>query len=209
MKIYFWIIILFIFCNSCTDDGVVPVLNNFADESSFLIPAKIGNYWVYVDSTITVDTVIVSIDTVFITNVDTINGEKWFKIEGHSSATSILLDKFLIRGDSIFTLHDTRGGSIIGLVFIPPTTDTTYYNMSVGGDAHMGYFAIFKHKLYSAPCGNFNSYALYFSDTWLEKFTYIIVPGVGIVKRIVEGIAYPNRPAFVTNSTLVKYYIPE
>lgn len=209
MKICFWIIILFIFPISCTDNGEVPDHNNSANESSFLIPAEIGNYWVYVDSIITVDTVIISMDTVFITNVDTINDEYWYKIEGYSYATSILLDKFLIRGDSIFTLQDTRGGSVIGLVFIPPTTDTTYYNMSVGGDAQMTYFAILKHDIYYSPCGSFNNYALYFSDTGLEKFTYIIVPGVGIVKGIVEGIAYSDRSAFVKNSTLVKYYISD
>ena len=91
-------ILLLFFLLSCKEKQIVESENN-ANVNSFF-PAKIGNYWIYLDS-VTVNNVLeVSKDTVTIVDTEIADNQKWWKLNHSCSALHPIGKDFLIRNDS-------------------------------------------------------------------------------------------------------------
>jgi len=164
VKYYLFLLLPLLFI-SCNERSATNCSGDSIESLKSLIPAKVGIYWVYADTTYwSNNTVKVSVDTTFIVGVDKMYGEYWFEIRGNSYATSVLRDRFMVRGDSVFNLQYFMNRATAGLMFIPPTGDTIQYIMTIGGDAGVIYYAVFQNEIISTPFGSFQGYGKYFNN---------------------------------------------
>lgn len=171
-------------------------------QKSYLIPTAVNNSWIYTDSNQT------HFDTVSVTGVYNNQDYTWWKLRNSSFTMSQCGGEFGVRNDSIFSRQATETGSIvIGLVFIPPRDITIVFPSLVGGDALIEISVTQYDSTYTVPAGSFDRYVTYIFDGGLEKDSLVIVPGVGVVARILEGRAYPGRPAFTVKSYLKSYCV--
>ena len=88
---------------------------------------------------------------------------------------------------------------------IPPRESTiTYFNYKLGDVIAYRTVTFYKEAI-TLPFGTFQQYATYIEDEGSHKDSVIIVPGVGIVYRVMSGIESPSNLPYVTKSFLQKY----
>lgn len=96
-----------------------------------LIPASIGNTWIYVDSTWWDDgTLQVKMDTVEIIDTSIVDGEVWWHLSGFLPWVGA---RFMVRNDSVFTLQYNFGTDLVTLEYIPPRDSLVQYFVRMGG----------------------------------------------------------------------------
>lgn len=183
---------------SC-EDATSVVEHNF--QKSFLIPTALNNTWIYTDSTQT------SLDTVSVTGVQNNQGYTWWKLKNNSFAMQQCGNKFAVRNDTIFNSWATKGGKEkIGLLFIPPSNRIVEFER-MEGDVQKTITVRAYRNTYTVPAGTFNNYITCVYQDWREHDTLVIVPGIGIVARILVVKDFQGLPGFTVKSFLKSYVL--
>ena len=201
-KIIGFILVLF-FLLSCKEKQIVESENN-ANVNSFF-PAKIGNYWIYLDS-VTVNNVLeVSKDTVTIVDTEIADNQKWWKLNNSCSALHPIGKDFLIRNDSVFSKQPCWGGVFFpGLAFPPVTNGVINFSRPSGCDTRLGVQATFVDREYNEFNISSQNYILYEENVGLGTNTSKFIQGIGVVKYVNEGTVTGSDP-FKIVSTLIAY----
>ncbi|MDP2208873.1 MAG: hypothetical protein Q8K98_08875 [Bacteroidota bacterium] len=170
-------------------------------QKSYLIPSAVGNTWIYTDSNQT------HFDTVSVTGVYNNQGYTWWKLENNSFAMVNCYNKFGVRNDTLFNTSTPKGGSEqIGLLFIPPS-DSTVEFVRIEGCIGNTIMVTAYYTTYTVPAGTFNNYIAYISQGWREHDSLVIVPGIGIVARILVVKDFPGLPGYTVKSFLKSYVL--
>jgi hypothetical protein len=173
---------------------------------SGLIPAAIGNKWVYLDTYATQNVHRTTLDSTVIHSVKTIDGHLWWE-PTHGSmgpdATTFLFPVFRNDAGRVLARRTDSYGSVpyLSVVFITPTPIETEYSITFGGDAAALYKARLCLDTLLTNVGAFSPYALYYNGPW-EADSIFLVPELGVVKRVRHGEPYST---FTLTSDLVRY----
>lgn len=166
-------VVLFTFF-SCNDENNEDVLTRP------LIPAAIGNYWVYVDSIWNDDQLIeVSFDTVTIIDTFMLDGHIWWEVEGHRPLPFIYAE-FAIRNDTIFSIQGSWTRELSIDYIPPPDTLVAYYSI-YEGDLWIDRTAIKYPEPIIVGLGSFIECGQYITEDdpyYWEEYVY---PGIGII----------------------------
>lgn len=169
-----------LFINACGDDnnGNVP---DELQKGEGLIPAVIGNKWIYSDSLWLVDSLYFAyFDTVEIIDTLMRGNQTWWQTKGMIPG---LWGEFYIRNDSIYGsdyFFDTR---LTHLWFIPPSETPISYYVDFEDTGGWIRTVVMQPEPITVPAGTFDSCGVY-SDTTVH-IEHIIAPGVGIIRRSV------------------------
>ena len=203
MKKIIVIILLSFICISCNEKQIVENENNSGVNSFF--PAKIGNYWIYVDS-VTINNVLeVSRDTIIIIGTENVDNQKWWKLNHSCIAIQPIGEEFLIRNDSVFSKQPCWGGVFFpGLAFIPITSGVKNFVRPHGCDAGISVQATFIEEEYNEFSITSKNYILYEENIGLETNVSKFIQGIGVVKTLKQGTITGSGP-FKIISTLIEY----
>jgi hypothetical protein len=145
-----------------------------------IIPFKLGNSWTYIDSitsmnVLTVNRYSYSVDSMYLYNSDTI----WV-VKYHDQYDSFYpFTEYRINNDSVYFVDYGEGGRYESLEYIKPQTfDSTFYRVSIGGDAFHNQCAVKLSEGYKTIHGVIaGCISIGYSNS---KFT-ILKPGIGII----------------------------
>ena len=166
-----------------------------------LIPAAIGNYWIYTDSSQTL------FDTVSITAKYCSLGYVWWKLQNNSFAMEDFSVEFANRNDSVFGKTSNRGGiELVTPTYITPSDSTINYYI-LQGCFIIPRKATFYKRAITVPAGTFNQYIAYITDYGNDKDSLVIVPEIGVVCRVFQGHANFGSDAYTVKSFLKSYYL--
>ncbi|MFQ6678761.1 MAG: hypothetical protein ACE5D0_10670, partial [Fidelibacterota bacterium] len=187
LSMFLLAVLLFNTCND-THGGDVP---DELPKGEGLIPAVIGNQWIYSDSLWMSDSLYYAyFDTVEI--VDTlIRGDQiWWQTKGMIPG---LWGEFYIRNDSIYGsdyVFDTR---LTHLWFVPPSETPISYYVDFEDTGGWIRTVVMQPEPITVPAGMFDSCGVY-TDTH-NHMEHIIAPGVGIIRR---SVIRPNSRWIIT-----------
>jgi len=162
---------------SCNDNNDPP-----PDDQPYrgLIPAAIGNYWIYTDSTwINQNLTSVKLDTVEIVDIIMRDSITWWQLSGWE--IPYFRREFAIINDSVYSwqIHWT---SFKSLVYIPPPDTMVVYESTISGDNLIYITAELWNEPIEIGLGTFDGCGRYTvgeeEDERIEEF---IAPGVGII----------------------------
>jgi hypothetical protein len=212
-------IIFFIFtgiiliCPSCEhhfdpSPEVVPDSSNHG-----LIPAALGNSWLYRNSFISPTNPELnwpySEDTTVIISVWKIYDKLWWRVRGTSDATEYLSKDFRNKDGAVLAPSTGRDGyNYATQVFIAPTEQETEYRMFFKTDTAVVYKARLIKETLRTAVGVFSSYALYWR-TGVDNDSIFIVPNIGIVLRIRHNVLYYGSGPFTITSSLLYYRLAD
>jgi hypothetical protein len=187
---------------SCEDIGNEPT----GPPESGLIPAAIGNKWVYLDTYTTQNYHGTTLDSTFVLSAKLLEGHWWWEPRQGNlgpDATIFLFPIFRNDRGRVLTRRTDSNGSVpyVSEVFITPTPIETEYGIAVGGDATLFYKARLCIDTLFTNVGAFSPYALYCDGPWRGDSIFL-VPNLGVVKRVRHGYGYSP---FTLTSDLVRY----
>ena len=172
------IILIVLLLLSCSDNNNTP-----PDDQPYrgLIPAAIGNYWIYADSTwINQNLSEVKLDTVEIVDIIMRDSITWWQLSGWE--LPYLRREFAVINDSVYSWQIFFSQSFKSLVYIPPPDTMTVYESTISGDNLIYRTAELWNEPIEIGLGTFEGCGRYIvgeeEDERIEEF---IAPGVGII----------------------------
>jgi hypothetical protein len=189
---------------SCRDFGEEPG----PPHETGLIPAAVGNTWVYVDTYVNQGILRTSVDSTVIVSMYRLGGIIWWepkRVMNNPAATTFLFSLFRNEGGRVLTINTDSYGGIPyeSVVFVTPTVIESEYGILTGGDSYLIYRAKLCQDTLFTQSGTFSPYALYYYGP-SEPDSIFVVPNVGVVKRIRHGQPFDT---WTVTSELVRYKI--
>ncbi|MFQ6676932.1 MAG: hypothetical protein ACE5D0_01310 [Fidelibacterota bacterium] len=181
--------------NACDDNNTDDIPDEL-QKGEGLIPAVIGNRWIYSDSLWIADSLWhANFDTVEIIDTLMRGDQIWWQTKSY--IPDLYNDdpyhnpnqdagEFYIRNDSIFGVTYNWGNRETVLRFIPPPdTSTSYYVWYE--DTGWIRTAVMQPESITVPAGTFDSCGVYTDITIESDIIHVIAPGVGVLQRSVIG----------------------
>ncbi len=168
--------------NTCvdTDDGDVP---DELQKGEGLIPAVIGNTWIYSDSLWIVDSLYyANFDTVEIVDTLMRGDQIWWQTKNYISDLhdQYRIDgEFYIRNDSIYGVTYPWGNRLTALRFIPPPDTSISYSVPYL-DFSIRRTAVMQPEPITVPAGTFDSCGVYHDYFGID---IVIAPGIGVISE--------------------------
>ncbi|MCH7762807.1 MAG: hypothetical protein IIB95_03595 [Candidatus Marinimicrobia bacterium] len=164
---------------SCNDNNNTP-----PDDQPYrgLIPAAIGNYWIYADSIwINQNLTSVKFDTVEIVEIIMRDSITWWQLSGWE--LPYLRREFAVINDSVYSWQIFFSQTFKSLVYIPPPDTMTVYESTISGDILIYRTAELWNEPIELGLGTFHDCGRYTvgeiaMGAQIEEF---IAPGVGII----------------------------
>ena len=201
------ILILFAFCNDniTEPNNVVFIKVNPSDD---LIPSKLGNYWIYVDTLIDGNSWKYGKYNTTISSQEIIEGKTFFTVD-NLDIGNMSFSKYTIDDKKIYSQFPTwvPNQYAIKLKLIPATLEGTMFETAIASDTG-GDIVFAKHYQSEYKAGNyiFSEYFEYKSERPGSKYQVIIIPGIGVVDYYLEFVGVPRRTnVFKYHSSLISY----